>query len=343
MKFIREKKVEEQCPELNRARVTCFLCNREGRLYYRIRKSNKNSNNFWTYYYCHDCQHLWLHPIPEEKDLNQAYENYHTHYLSLKSHLAHSLRQKWLKAFVGTNLGYDFLIHESGLFFRILGRTTSLIPGLRRRALLAVNGVRGMKNGYLLDIGCGNGLFLRKMADLGWKVLGVEPDAKAAEIASRHFGLKVITSKLEEVNLPESSFDAITLRHSLEHIPNPLNLFRACFRLLRPGGKIYILTPNGKSFGHRIFAQRWRGLEPPRHLHVFSLFSLRTSLQHSGFQIISAWTTARSAPFFWGESSRLGYKPIRALMGRMFQLLEVWLMSLKIAEGEEILIEGLKV
>ncbi len=321
---------------------TCFLCHGEGKLFYQIRGTNKNSAKRWLYYFCQGCQHLWLYPLPEPEELKDAYKNYHTHRLSSDFVPARSLRQKWLEAFLRASFGYGFLGDKSSFILRKVGKITASIPWLRRRAILAVNGVSGVKDGLLLDVGCGNGHYLKKMAELGWKVLGIEPDEQAAEIARRHFGLEVIPRRLEDAVLPKSAFDAITFRHSLEHDPNPDELLRRCFHLLRSGGKIYVLTPNVKSFGHRLFGQRWRGLEPPRHLHLYSVSSLQSTLQGCGFTDISALTTARYAAFFFQESSRLRPTLMRQIAGQLFQMVEGGLIWLKKAEGEEILVVGVK-
>ena len=58
------------------------------------------------------------------------------------------------------------------------------------------------KGGRLLDVGCGNGLFLEKMRNLGWEVVGVETDEKAVEVARKRFGLDIYHGTLEQVNFP---------------------------------------------------------------------------------------------------------------------------------------------
>jgi hypothetical protein len=56
---------------------------------------------------------------------------------------------------------------------------------------------------------------------------------------------------------------------------------------LKPGGKLVVATPNGSSLSHRFFQQAWRGLEPPRHLYIFSPQSIRRTLNLAGFDKIS--------------------------------------------------------
>ena len=44
-----------------------------------------------------------------------------------------------------------------------------------------------------------------------------------------------------------------------------------------------VLTPNASSWSHRVFGSSWRGLEPPRHLHIFAMNSMRAVFRPAGF------------------------------------------------------------
>jgi SAM-dependent methyltransferase len=121
------------------------------------------------------------------------------------------------------------------------------------------------------------------MRELGWDVAGNDFDANAVKVATNR-GLNVAVGSLEDQKLPSASFDAVTLSHVIEHLPDPIGTMRECARILKPGGKVVLLTPNCASLSHRFFKQDWRGLEPPRHLHVFSLKSMDRMLAMTGFE-----------------------------------------------------------
>jgi SAM-dependent methyltransferase len=78
-------------------------------------------------------------------------------------------------------------------------------------------------------------------------------------------------------------YDVITLSHVIEHVHDPSALLRAIYRMLRPGGLLWLETPNLDSLGHARFGRNWRGLEPPRHLLLFSVDSLKFALAQAGF------------------------------------------------------------
>src|SRR5439155_5528518 len=108
------------------------------------------------------------------------------------------------------------------------------------------------KGARLLDIGCGNGCFLLQMRALGWEVTGVEPDPKSAAEAAAA-GLDVRVGLLDDQSLPERHYDAVSLSHVIEHLHNPLETLCICRQILKPGGIIFIATPNFAAGGHRLF------------------------------------------------------------------------------------------
>ncbi len=163
----------------------------------------------------------------------------------------------------------------------------------------------GVSHGRLLDVGCGSGRFLTLMRDAGWEVQGVEPDPVSAQIARDRHGIPVTAGTLPQAAFPDRSFDAITMNHVIEHVADPLALLAECRRVLRPGGNVVVVTPNVRSFGHRKFKDCWRGLEPPRHLCLFSMQSLGAAAAKAGLEAKEIRTSARSARFIGTASHAL--------------------------------------
>jgi SAM-dependent methyltransferase len=137
----------------------------------------------------------------------------------------------------------------------------------------------------VLDIGCGNGDWLALIQETGWQAGGVEPDAIAAAQA-RDRGFDVRSSVEDWLDSP-GSFDFVTMSHVIEHVHDPISLLRAAYDLLRPGGRIFLATPNIDAIGHSLYGRHWRGLEPPRHLVLFNRTSLSAALSRAGFSRVS--------------------------------------------------------
>jgi len=138
----------------------------------------------------------------------------------------------------------------------------------------------------LLDVGCGNGDFLDFARRAGWRAVGVEPDASAVSVA-RSRGLDVGLGGIEVVLDGNAAFDVITLSHVIEHVHDPVELLRGCHQLLKPGGFVWIETPNLGALGHQRYGSAWRGLETPRHLVLFDCSSLARVLTSAGFDQIT--------------------------------------------------------
>jgi 2-polyprenyl-3-methyl-5-hydroxy-6-metoxy-1,4-benzoquinol methylase len=168
----------------------------------------------------------------------------------------------------------------------------------------AFDGKRGRK---LLDVGCGNGQFLAKMRDLGWEVIGVEPDIMAVRVARESFGLNVHEGMINGADFPSDTFDAITMNHVIEHVLDPIGLFRECHRVLKSGGKLVVNTPNIESFGAHHFGNIWVHWDPPRHIHLFSLQALNTCVERTGLKALKLRTTSNHARWVW-QTSRLNYR-----------------------------------
>ena len=142
------------------------------------------------------------------------------------------------------------------------------------------------QSGDILDVGCATGLFLNEMARAGWRTQGVEPAASAAEYARRRLGLDVFQGTLGQVTWPPESFDVITFWDVLEHTFSPISELRRAASLLKPGGLAAINVPNWHCLDRRLFGPYWIGLDPPRHLYVFTRSTLTALLERAGLSVL---------------------------------------------------------
>lgn len=118
----------------------------------------------------------------------------------------------------------------------------------------------------LLDFGAGTGDFLKTAKLNGWKVEGVEPNKDARTKAKEK---KVdLFSSLEEVS--HKKYNAITLWHVLEHLPDLEIQIQKLSSLLEEKGTLIIAVPNYKSFDAKHYKEFWAAYDTPRHLWHFS-------------------------------------------------------------------------
>jgi SAM-dependent methyltransferase len=140
--------------------------------------------------------------------------------------------------------------------------------------------------GALLDVGCGRGDLGAVLVKRGWRVAGLDPSAEACAFA-RARGVEARTGTLNTIAYEDESFDAVVMRHSLEHVPDPRADLARAYRLLRPGGLLVISVPNFDSWERRRFGSAWFHLDLPRHRTHFVPRSLRLALAGSGFELLS--------------------------------------------------------
>jgi SAM-dependent methyltransferase len=200
------------------------------------------------------------------------------------------------------------------------------IPQERRRSERMF--IDNVTPGALLDVGCGSGRFLSVMSKRGWKVMGVDFDPAAVE-AARARGLEVYVGTAGSMLDKGSKFDIVTASHVIEHVPDPVEFLSQCRRLLHPGGRLVLKTPNAGSFGARRYGPAWRGLEPPRHLHIFSMQALENCAQRAGFtrrhvftssvgaggMLMASYFLARKGAYRAHDLSRLEF-----LLSKIFEL-----------------------
>ncbi len=273
----------------------CALCGEEGRtLYARLHDLQFDAPGVWSLRRCPQCGFAWLDPRPAVEEMGKLYRHYHTHAAQSNQQTG---RRRWrdlAKARVlATAFGYgDRARSRRQLLF---DRALTSIEPLRELVGATVLWLHAAQRGRLLDVGCGSGAFLLQMRHLGWQVSGVEPDAAAVRIAREHYGLDVTHGTLEEAAFPARQFDAITMNHVVEHLPDPIGTLRECVRLLTSTGCLTITTPNVKSLGRRVFGASWRGLEVPRHLQLFSVSTLAECARRAGLRVQEARTSVNMA------------------------------------------------
>jgi SAM-dependent methyltransferase len=262
----------------------CPVCGAEDRapLYDGLRdRAFGTAPGEWSLVRCERCASAFLDPRPTPETIGLAYRSYYTHVDTaagpppvnrIREGLAHDYRRaRW-----GYSQGDE--IRGGDLVARLL-RSRAAIVDREIRHLPATPG------GRLLDVGCGNGAFVARMTGLGWRAEGIDPDADGVA-AARAAGLDVTEGMLEAIDDAEhaAAYDAITLSHVIEHVHDPLADLQRARRLLRPGGVLWIATPNLESLGHRRFRRDWLGLDPPRHLVLFTRASLNDLLRTAGFE-----------------------------------------------------------
>jgi SAM-dependent methyltransferase len=146
---------------------------------------------------------------------------------------------------------------------------------------------RYVPSGSLLDVGCGDGRFVRHMAEHGWQATGVDFSAAALTLAqSRDSAARFLYGSLFDHDFEPASVDLVTLWQVLEHIGEPREFLGRCRDLMRPGGVFVAAVPNIEGLSARLTGERWWGLDVPRHLVHYSPRTLCHGLEEAGFTVL---------------------------------------------------------
>jgi len=140
--------------------------------------------------------------------------------------------------------------------------------------------------GTVLDVGCGGGLFLGMLQERGFQVLGLDNSQAAAQAAWTHHRVTVILGDLANSPVGRESCAAVTMFHVLEHLYDPESYLRSARDLLRAGGRLIVQVPNAASWQCLLFAERWNGLDIPRHLVDYRECDLERLVERCGFEIV---------------------------------------------------------
>ncbi|WP_199864594.1 class I SAM-dependent methyltransferase [Rhizobium sp. EC-SD404] len=330
-------------------RPHCIACGSSGtELYKDLPDRLFSAPGTWTIKRCDNkqCETLWLDPAPAPEDLGEIYSTYYTHDAPHFKPLSRAKIAYLQRTYGGDHINLGWV-----------EKTLSMMFAMRVRRRMEVDDqvfhLRKTGGGApsVLDVGCGSGQALMLLSRLGWQAVGVEFDEKAAE-GARARGLDIRLGSVEQQAFPSDNFDAVTLSHVVEHLPEPMHTLQECHRILKPGGTLVLLTPNAVSLGNQVFGQDWRGLEPPRHLNVFSPFALALVVAQAGFHDIQSQASPSGADRILGTSADIRaarrkhalVAPTRTnkRVGRAMQILEMALSALGIQKGEQIMLKARK-
>jgi len=228
--------------------IVCHVCaSRHLKFLYSVKDSNQDIPGSWRLLACEGCGLGMLDPMPSLEEIASFYDD--------------SFYSPDGKRF---NRSVEY---ARSMYARVRGQTLRF---LRPRA------------GRLLDFGAGAGHFRRAMAEAGWEAFGVDISSQLTK-DSVPPPLRM-DGPVPRLAFPDDYFDAVTLWHVIEHMPDPRSTLRELNRVLRMGGVLLLSQQNFSSFQARVFGRRWLILDPPRHLFQFAPKSLTMLAEQEGFE-----------------------------------------------------------
>jgi SAM-dependent methyltransferase len=170
----------------------------------------------------------------------------------------------------------------------------------------------GTSQGPILEIGCSVGHHTQFG---GERKIGIDFDIEALHIAHAK-GFTVASADVQQ-GLPfkDQSFTSIDCQHVIEHVEHPLFLMKECHRVLKPGGKAVIVTPNVQSIGFRFYADY-------THIRPFTRTSLERVAFDAGFSSYTVLYSYTGIPLtkFLNSRGWLTINGALAVQGFFYQL-----------------------
>ena len=176
--------------------------------------------------------------------------------------------------------------------------------------------VLGKVKGRALDVGCGTGGLLDELRQAGCEASGVELNADSVRTCHEK-GLDVRCGDLLDMDFSDNFFDSVILWHSLEHLPSPRQAIAKIRRILKPGGRVFIYSPNADSYLSRYFAEDWWAWQVPFHFYHFTVSTIRRLCSDLGYTIMKCGS--KTPEFFLQKSIQSRYT--HGQPGPIFKLL----------------------
>jgi 2-polyprenyl-3-methyl-5-hydroxy-6-metoxy-1,4-benzoquinol methylase len=220
---------------------------------------------------CKDCGLVYLNPRPAMVELDRIYPpDYHA---------------------------FDFSADRYGFVYQVRRR-------LEAKRLLHI--CKGLSpDARILDVGCGDGFHLKLLKDFGnssWQIEGIDMSDRAAEMGQRQ-GLTIHRGTVQDIDLPKGQYDLAIMMATIEHVDDPKAVLIAVRDLLKPGGRVVIVTDNTDTLDFKLFKGRhWGGYHFPRHWNLFNPQTMRRLAQTTGLEVSEIGTIV--SPVNWVYSLR---------------------------------------
>src|SRR5690348_4675507 len=210
---------------------------------------------------CSRCGCAHLAPMPSAEEIADLYDlpTYYTHGESHIRDVPPNTADKVL-----TRLAWAF---DKGELFDVSRIAQKLPPSAR-----------------ICDLGCGHAVYLRQFMNLGFDVVGVEPDpsARAQAMAA---GVQVLEGTAEDLPELSGQFDLVLCTHALEHCRDAPRALRNAHTLTKPGGLCYIEVPNCACAHFETFTICSENFDAPRHIWFFTPDSLKDLAERARFTV----------------------------------------------------------
>ncbi|MEB4211824.1 class I SAM-dependent methyltransferase [Mycobacterium sp. 94-17] len=176
------------------------------------------------------------------------------------------------------------------------------------------------RDARILDVGCGVGALLDRLAALGFDNLsGADPFIAADGRTPR--GVPLRKQHLSEV---PGEFDLIMFNHSLEHVPDPVEMLKAARQRLAAGGICLARVPTTSSDAWATYGADWVQIDAPRHFVIPSRQAMALAAERAGLRVEEAFDDSTLSQFLGSEAYRRDVAVYDPKILRLFGPRQIW-------------------
>lgn len=246
----------------------CRICGSLENVRIGLKATMYGTKGSFPYFMCKNCGCLQIEKIPDNMDSYYDTNQYYSFNME-KRNLKNELLFRQLKNQIGKKdiLGWmvEKLYPVDYRFVRYLKR-----------------------NDKLLDIGCGDGEFLRWLKRLGYQnVLGLDPYLPQDVYDEK--GLFIINAELTKYQFNQK-YEMITMIHSLEHIYDQFETMKAIDAILVKNGYLVIQLPFFSEYYWGKYGNNLYTLDPPRHYYIHTYKSMMELIHSVGYKLVDFGT-----------------------------------------------------
>ncbi len=260
--------------------MLCRICNHDNEncnLYNINDKMFGRKENF-EYFECRNCGTLQISKIPE--NISSFYpDNYYSlsSKIGFKNKLLFRLR--------------DYIFYYNFPLF-LVKKLKVKMSNLALEAFLKLNPSKSAK---ILDVGCGEGKFLKSIHQLGFKnISGIDPFA----LKEQKKPFPIYKKKLENL---EDKFDIITFNHVFEHVENVNETLKICYELINNNGRIIIRIPVKDSYAYELYKENWIQWDAPRHFQLLTKKAITILSNQNNFELMDYYCDSYKLQFTGSE------------------------------------------
>jgi SAM-dependent methyltransferase len=226
--------------------MACPLCGEAAQNRYRSHPGYSATANF-DIYHCPACETAFADPMQGEEGL---YDLIYSNYRQIPGYLRY---ERYARGVLAALDPLDYLARMEGAYWAVA------------HYLERYGDDRSIR---ILEIGSGSGYLTYSIAQRGFTITGLDVSAQAIENATRLYGNHYLCADLFAYSRAHAEqFDLVIMTEVIEHVTAPRDFLAAAQRLLKPGGRLLVTTPDRAAFPAGAV---WQTEYPPVHYWWFT-------------------------------------------------------------------------